>query len=83
MFRNQIRRGIRAVNAGDHPTGLCRDADTVIPTYCNDTVVRVPAVETRFDLETLDRPLERIALFSQVLHERLGTWIYRRRGWMA
>jgi uncharacterized SAM-binding protein YcdF (DUF218 family) len=46
-------------------------------------VVCVPAVETRFDLETLDRPLERLALFSQVLHERLGTWIYRRRGWIA
>ena len=46
-------------------------------------VVCVPAVETRFDLETLDRPLERLLLFSQVLHERLGAWIYRRRGWSA
>jgi len=46
-------------------------------------VVCVPAVETRFDLETLDRPLERIALFSQVLHERLGGWVYRRRGWIG
>lgn len=46
-------------------------------------VVCVPAVETRFDLESLDRPLERLMLFSQVLHERLGAWIYRRRGWIA
>jgi hypothetical protein len=46
MFRNQIRRGVRAVRAGDHPAGLCHDADTVIPTYCNDTVVRIPAAET-------------------------------------
>jgi hypothetical protein len=46
MFRNQIRRGIRAVQAGDHPIGLCRDAGAVIPTYCNDTVVRVPPAES-------------------------------------
>lgn len=46
MFRNQIRRGIRAVRAGDHPPGLCRDVSSVIPTYCNDTVVRVPPAET-------------------------------------
>jgi hypothetical protein len=43
MFRNQIRRGIRAVQAGDDPAGLYRDAGAVIPTFCNDTIVRVPA----------------------------------------
>jgi hypothetical protein len=42
MFRNQTRRGIRAVQAGHNPAGLCRDAGVVIPTYCNDTVVRMP-----------------------------------------
>ena len=42
MFRNQTRRGIRAVQAGRDPTGLCRDADMVIPTYCADTVLRMP-----------------------------------------
>jgi len=42
MFRNQTRRGIRAVQAGHDPIGLCRDAGAVIPTYCNDTVVLVP-----------------------------------------
>ena len=42
MFRNQTRRGIRAVRASHDPTGLCRDAGVVIPTYCNDTVVRIP-----------------------------------------
>ena len=46
MFRNQIRRGVRAVQGGDHPAGLHREVDTVIPTYCNDTVVHVPAAET-------------------------------------
>ena len=42
MFRNQTRRGIRAVQAGCDPVGLCRDAGMVIPTYCNDTVIRTP-----------------------------------------
>jgi len=42
MFRNQTRRGIRAVQADRDPAGLCRDADMVIPTYCNDTVTRMP-----------------------------------------
>ena len=42
MYRNQIRRGIRAVQAGHDPAGLCRDPAAIIPTYCNDTVVRMP-----------------------------------------
>jgi nitrite reductase/ring-hydroxylating ferredoxin subunit len=43
MFRNQLRRGIRAVRSGDDPLGLSRDEGAVIPTYCNNTVVRRPA----------------------------------------
>jgi hypothetical protein len=42
MFRNQTRRGIRAVQASRDPTGLCRDAGMAFPTYCNDTVMRMP-----------------------------------------
>src|SRR5207244_8517693 len=42
MFRSQIRRGIRAVQAGDDPAGLFRNGGAVIPTYCNDTIIRVP-----------------------------------------
>jgi phenylpropionate dioxygenase-like ring-hydroxylating dioxygenase large terminal subunit len=57
MFRNQTRRGIRAVQAGCDPAGLCRDADMVIPTYCNDTVVRLapdgdPAIDRQQMRET-------------------------------
>ncbi len=46
MFRNQIRGGIRAVKAGNDPTGLFRNGGGVIPTFCNDTVVRVPPAKT-------------------------------------
>ncbi|HLY89568.1 MAG TPA: aromatic ring-hydroxylating dioxygenase subunit alpha [Acetobacteraceae bacterium] len=46
MFRNQIRHGIRAVKAGNDPVGLFRNGSGAIPTYCNDTVVRVPPAKT-------------------------------------
>jgi phenylpropionate dioxygenase-like ring-hydroxylating dioxygenase large terminal subunit len=46
MFRQQIRRGIRTVQAGRDPAGLCRDAGAVIPTYCNDTIIHVPPAAT-------------------------------------
>jgi len=45
IFRNQIRRGIRAVKDGNDPIGLFRDGG-VIPTYCNDTVLHVAPAET-------------------------------------
>jgi hypothetical protein len=43
MFRNQVRRGIRAVRDGRDPEGLCRDPGVVTATYCNNTVVQLPA----------------------------------------
>jgi uncharacterized SAM-binding protein YcdF (DUF218 family) len=43
----------------------------------------IPAVEVRFDLETLDRPEERLAAFGALVHERLGIWVYERRGWIG
>jgi len=46
------------------------------------SVVCVPAIETQFDLETLDRPTDRAKAFGSVMHERLGLWVYRRRGWI-
>jgi phenylpropionate dioxygenase-like ring-hydroxylating dioxygenase large terminal subunit len=46
MFRQHIRRGIRAVQDCYDPIGLRRDTGAVIPTYANDTVVRVPPAAT-------------------------------------
>ena len=43
MFRRQIRRGIRATAAGEDPIGIVRNGGGVIPTYCNTTIVRLPA----------------------------------------
>ena len=55
LFRNQLRRGTRAVQAGQDPVGLNRDAGVVQPTYCNDTVVHGPLAEN----DALDRLLLR------------------------
>ena len=42
MLRRILREGIRAVTRGEDPAGVSRGADAVIPTLCQDTVVRVP-----------------------------------------
>jgi phenylpropionate dioxygenase-like ring-hydroxylating dioxygenase large terminal subunit len=55
MFRNQIRRSVRAVQAGDDPIGVFRHANGMIPTYCNDAVVRVPPAAS----EAADKQLMR------------------------
>jgi len=46
------------------------------------TVLAVPSIETRFDLEGLHWPGERRDAFAAVAHERLGLLYYRRRGWV-
>jgi hypothetical protein len=62
MFRKQIRGGIRAVRANRDPPGQCRDPGAVIPTYCNDTVVRVaPAAIPSTDKELMRETRRRLA----------------------
>ena len=46
------------------------------------TVVSSPSTETRFDLATLDTWNDRLAAFGSVMHERLGLFVYARRGWI-
>ena len=46
------------------------------------TVVAVPSIETRFDLERLRWPSDRRQAFAPVAHERIGLIVYRRRGWI-
>jgi uncharacterized SAM-binding protein YcdF (DUF218 family) len=71
--------------------GLCRILAVTSPTHSRRAseslereglvVFSSPAIETRFDLETLDRPEERLPAFASMLHEHLGLWYYAARGW--
>ena len=45
-------------------------------------VIAAPCVETRFDLSHLDSPDDRQQAFSAIIHDVLGLWMYRLRGWI-
>lgn len=45
-------------------------------------VTSLPATETRYDVQTLKRPRDRLAAFGSAIHERLGYFVYARRGWI-
>jgi uncharacterized SAM-binding protein YcdF (DUF218 family) len=45
-------------------------------------VIAVPSIETRYDLEDLDRPSDRRRGFGSIAHERVGLFVYGRRGWL-
>ena len=46
MLRNLARQGIRAVQNGNDPRGVVRHEGEVVPTYANDTIIRLPASPT-------------------------------------
>jgi uncharacterized SAM-binding protein YcdF (DUF218 family) len=81
MARLAGERGLARVLVVSSATHTARACAAVERTGL--AVVCVPAPETRFDLETQDRPLDRLELFGRVLHERVGSWVYRRRGWIG
>jgi uncharacterized SAM-binding protein YcdF (DUF218 family) len=45
-------------------------------------VISSPSVQTEFDLERLHYPDDRIRAFSTIVHEHIGWWLYRYRGWI-
>ena len=62
MFRNLVRKGIRAVREGRDPQGLSRNGNEVLPTFCNDTVVHQPAAaDAAADAEMLRATGRRLA----------------------
>jgi hypothetical protein len=62
MFRNLVRKGISAVREGRDPQGLGRNGKEVLPTFCNDTVVHLPAaVDAAADAEMLRATGRRLA----------------------
>ncbi len=45
-------------------------------------VIASPSTEVEFDLESLDMPEDRMRALGSILHERLGIFVYRMRGWL-
>lgn len=78
LFRTRAYRTLLLVTS---PTHTRRAAATLERQGIE--VISSPAVETLFDLETLDLPSERLAAFGAILHERVGFWVYARRGWVG
>ena len=74
------KRGFRRIIVTTAPTHTYRGAALLEAQGLE--VMSAPARETRFDLENLDRPEERLQAFGAIIHERLGILVYRRRGWI-
>lgn len=72
--------GLRRIIVTTSPTHTFRGA--ALLEALGLEVMATPARETRFDLETLDRPEERLMSFGSIIHERLGILVYRWRGWI-
>src|SRR5262249_43346069 len=73
MFRRLLRQGIRAVQDGRIPDGLCRESDTILGTYANDTVVRVPPAARADEDRQLMRMTGRKLAESYLAHSPLVT----------
>jgi uncharacterized SAM-binding protein YcdF (DUF218 family) len=74
------KRGLGRIIVTSSPTHTFRGA--AVLEAQGVVVMASPALETRFDLETLDRPEERLWSFGALIHEHLGIFVYRRRGWI-
>jgi len=73
-------RGLRRVLAVTSPVHTRRAAAALEREGLE--AIAVPAVEVRYDLETLDFPGDRRRAFGSVVHERVGLFVYARRGWL-
>jgi uncharacterized SAM-binding protein YcdF (DUF218 family) len=73
-------RGLKLVLVVTSPIHSRRLAASLIPQGV--TIVVSPSLETRFDLQDLSRAHDRIGAFGSVIHELMGLWVYRLRGWL-
>jgi uncharacterized SAM-binding protein YcdF (DUF218 family) len=78
LCRERGWRRLLVVTAPLHSRRACAAVEHEGP-----EVICAPSPETRYDLETLDRPVERLGAFRDAVHERLGLWLYARRGWIS
>src|SRR5262249_48081143 len=65
VFRRGWRDGIRAVQRGEDPKGIIRQAGHIIPTLCQDTVLRLPLAATEAEDAELLRQVGRLVASGQ------------------
>jgi uncharacterized SAM-binding protein YcdF (DUF218 family) len=78
LFRMRGWKRLLVVTSPTHSRRACAALE-----HEGIAVLSSPSVETRFDLETLDRADDRLVAFGSLIHERVGFWVYRRRGWIS
>jgi len=78
LFRSRSFRRVLLVTSPTHSLRAARAFEAQ-----GLEVVSAPCAETKYDLEGLARPRERLDAFGSALHERLGLWVYDRRGWLS
>jgi len=77
LFREKGWTRVLAVTSPTHSRRACATLEKQ-----GLVVVSVPAIETNFDVETLEKPGDRREAFGAIMHERIGLFVYRRRGWI-
>ncbi|HXB55037.1 MAG TPA: YdcF family protein [Vicinamibacteria bacterium] len=77
LFRMRGWKRLLVVTSPTHSRRACAALE-----HEGIVVLSSPSMETRFDLETLDRADDRLVAFGSLIHERVGFWVYRRRGWI-
>ncbi|MBI3556148.1 MAG: YdcF family protein [Deltaproteobacteria bacterium] len=78
LFQEKGWKTVVAVTSPLHSRRACASLE-----HEGLNVICSPAVETRYNLDHLNRAHDRLEVFGQGLHERLGAWVYKRRGWIA
>jgi uncharacterized SAM-binding protein YcdF (DUF218 family) len=76
LFHERKWRLVVAVTSPLHSSraGACLAREDV-------RVLLSPSLETRFDVSDLRRAADRIGAFGSVIHEQMGRFVYRLRGW--
>lgn len=78
LAREKAWKILLVVTSPIHSLRACRALEKQ-----GSTVVSVPSTDSRFQVDELNTSAERLAAFGSVIHERLGIWIYARRGWLS
>jgi uncharacterized SAM-binding protein YcdF (DUF218 family) len=80
LAREAQKRGWTRIVAVTSPTHSRRACATL--EHEGLVAIASPAIETMYPLPDLERADERLNAIGPVLHELIGIWAYRRRGWI-